>query len=82
MLISGVWHVCDGGVLRPVVRAEIQASAGSWVNAPLLVDTGADRTVFSADILQALRLQPLVVEDRRQNYASRAICCGTGCESS
>jgi hypothetical protein len=47
-----------------VIHTEIQASDGSWVKAPLLVDTGADRTVFSADILQALRLQPVAVGDR------------------
>ena len=63
-LISGTWHVCDDGIIRPVLRAEIQARDGSWVKAPLLLDTGADRTVFSTDILQALRLQPVVAENR------------------
>jgi len=64
MLISGVWHMCDDGIIRPVIHAEIQASDGAWVKAPLLLDTGADRTVFSTDILQALRLQPIVAENR------------------
>jgi hypothetical protein len=64
MLISGTWHVCDDGIIRPVIRAEIQAHDGSWVKAPLLLDTGADRTVFSTDILTALRLQPVVAETR------------------
>jgi predicted aspartyl protease len=64
MLISGTWHMCDDGIIRPVMLAEIQAGDGSWVKAPLLVDTGADRTVFSADILLALRLQPAVAEAR------------------
>src|SRR5262245_52282226 len=64
MLISGVWHVCDDGIIRPVIHAEIQASDGAWVKAPLLWDTGADRTVFSTDVLQALRLQPIVAENR------------------
>jgi len=56
--------MCDDGIIRPVIHAEIQASDGAWVKAPLLLDTGADRTVFSTDILQALRLQPIVAENR------------------
>jgi predicted aspartyl protease len=56
--------MCDDGIIRPVIHAEIQARDGSWVKALLLVDTGADRTVFSVDVLQALRLQPGVVEAR------------------
>lgn len=64
MLISGVWHLCDDGIVRPVIHAEILVSDGSWIKAPLLVDTGADRTVFSTDILRALRLRPIVSDDR------------------
>jgi hypothetical protein len=45
------------------MRGEIQARDGSWVKAPLLLDTGADSTVFSADILQALHFQPVVAEN-------------------
>lgn len=60
MLINGTWHLCDDGIIRPVMRGEIQAHDGSWVKAPFLLDTGADRTVFSADILYALRFQPVM----------------------
>jgi hypothetical protein len=56
MLISGTWHLCDDGITRPVVRGEIRASDGSWVEARFLVDTAADHTAFSADVLEALRL--------------------------
>jgi hypothetical protein len=42
-----------------VIRGEVEAGDGSWVQVPFLVDTAADRTVFSADILAALHLQPL-----------------------
>lgn len=59
MVINGLWHQCDDGVVRPVVQAEVVANNGSWVKAPFLLDTGADRTVFSADVLAALGL-PLV----------------------
>jgi predicted aspartyl protease len=64
MLISGTWHLCDDGIIRPVIHAEIQAADDAWVKAPLLVDTGADRTVFSVDILRALRLEPVSTEAR------------------
>jgi hypothetical protein len=64
MLISGVWHLCDDGCTRPVFRGEILAGDGTWVQARFLVDIGADRTVFSADILEALHPPPLVSPDR------------------
>jgi hypothetical protein len=64
MLLRGLWHLCDDGVIRPVIRGEVEAGDGSWVQVPFLVDTAADRIVFSADILAALRLQPLVTSDR------------------
>ena len=41
-----------------------QFSNGSWVKTPLLLDTGADRTVVSPDILKALRLQPVIAANR------------------
>jgi hypothetical protein len=59
MLISGLWYLCDDGVVRPVIRGEIWAGNGLWLEAPFLVDTAADRTVFSKDVLAALPLQPL-----------------------
>jgi hypothetical protein len=59
MLISGAWLVCADGVIRPVIRGDIRSGDGSWVQTPFLVDTAADRTVFSASTLKALGLQPL-----------------------
>lgn len=64
MQISGEWYLCDDGIVRPVVRGEILAGNGSWVPAPFLVDTGADRTVLSATVLALLQL-PLVATDAR-----------------
>lgn len=64
MHIHGEWFLCDDGVVRPVIHGEILARNGSWIPAPFLVDTGADRTVFSATILAALRLRPVA----RQEY--------------
>jgi hypothetical protein len=56
MLISGRWHLCDDGSIRPVIQGEIEAGDGSWFAAPFLLDTGADCTVFSADVRGALHL--------------------------
>src|SRR5262245_36051165 len=64
MRIDGVWHLCDDGIVRPVIRGEILAEDGSWVKAPFLVDSAADRTVFSADVLEALHLQAIDSPDR------------------
>ena len=64
MLISGQWHACDDGVLRPVMVTEVQTQRGTWIKAPFLVDTGADRTVLSADILAALGFEQVLAEDR------------------
>jgi hypothetical protein len=55
MLIKGEWLVCPDGVVRPVLRGEIATADGSWIQAPFLVDTAADRTV----LLEDLDLQPL-----------------------
>jgi hypothetical protein len=56
MLLRGSWLECDDGEARPILRGAIQTGAGGWVEAPFLVDTGADQTVFSAAILSALGL--------------------------
>ena len=64
MQINGEWLICDDGIVRPVVRGEILAANGSWVPVPFLLDTGADRTVFSAAILAALHLHSPTAPER------------------
>jgi len=59
MRIDGAWEYCIDEVILPVVRAEIVAADGTPVVIPFLVDTGADRTVLSWDIVETLGL-PLV----------------------
>lgn len=44
MLVAGVWHQCDDGIIRPVIQAEALAHDNSWWKVPFLLDTGADRT--------------------------------------
>jgi hypothetical protein len=63
MRIDGQWLLCDDGVMRPVISGEILAGHGSWERSEFLVDTGADRTVFSAATLAKLGLQPLVMQE-------------------
>ena len=62
MQINGECVLFSDSVKRPVIRGEVLASDGSWVRVPFLVDTGADRTVFSAGSLASLHLQPGVEE--------------------
>lgn len=57
MRFDGEWLLCDDGVARPVLRCEILASDGSWRAAELLVDSGADRTVLSANVLASLHVE-------------------------
>jgi predicted aspartyl protease len=64
MRIDGEWLLCDDGIIRPVIRGEILTGNGAWQPAEFLVDTGADRIVFSAATLAVLGLQPLVAQDR------------------
>lgn len=63
MRINGVWLLCEDGIVRPVLRGEVLAGDGSWVKVDLQVDTAADRTVFSSDILTQLALPPAVTQD-------------------
>ncbi len=63
MRLDGQWLVCDDGVRRPVISGEIRAANGSWEKSAFLVDTGADRTVFSAATLARLGLQPVTMHE-------------------
>jgi hypothetical protein len=49
----------DDGVTRPVVRAKVQAADGTLQPGVFLIDSGADRTVFSAYLLRDLHLLPI-----------------------
>lgn len=64
MRINGGWFLGADGISRPVIWAQIFTHQGLWIAAPFLVDTGADRTVFSAGVLATLQLPPLVAHER------------------
>lgn len=56
MRCNGEWLQCDDGIVRPIIRAELLTGDDIWRAVELLVDTGADRTVLSANVLEALHL--------------------------
>jgi len=58
--IDGEWLLCDDSIVRPVIRGEILDSDGLWVPSAFLVDTGADRTVFSAEVTVRPTSPPVV----------------------
>jgi predicted aspartyl protease len=64
MLIPDAWRLDDDGVVRPTFRGAFLGADGSWVSALLLVDSGADRTVLSAEVLDALGLPHLPPPDQ------------------
>lgn len=57
MRFDGDWRFCDDRVTRPVVPATVADGDGEWQAAEFLLDTGADRTLFSAHLLAALGLE-------------------------
>jgi len=54
MRINGHWEQDEDGLRRPVVVGQVRTDSGEWIDCPFLIDTGAHRTVFSADILAQL----------------------------
>ena len=64
MRFNGEWLQCDDGIIRPVIRAEILTGDGGWRAFELLIDTGADRTVISANVLESLNGQTTVAQDK------------------
>jgi predicted aspartyl protease len=64
MRFDGEWLDCDDGIIRPVMRAEILTASGNWRAVEFLVDTGADRTVISANVLEMLKLKTTATPDR------------------
>jgi hypothetical protein len=54
MRVDGRWHRFQDGVLRPVIDAAVLSPSGLWQNITILLDCGADRTVFDASLLSLL----------------------------
>lgn len=58
MRFDGLWERCEDRVVRPLLSAEILSEGGAWLSVAMLIDTGADRTVLSADVWKSLNMQP------------------------
>jgi len=56
MIIAGDWLLCPDGVRRPTVSGTIHTAGGSLRDIVFLLDSGADRSVFLASVLQRLNL--------------------------
>jgi hypothetical protein len=56
MVIAGNWRLFDDGITRPIVRAKVVGGDGTPRGENFLIDSGADRSVFSAALLQRLGL--------------------------
>ena len=74
MLLKGEWFLCSDGFVRPVVRGEVLAQDGTWVAAPFLIDTAADCTAFSANILDVLGLPTIDPSHRLGGVGGVAAC--------
>ena len=56
MRIVGEWLSGDDGVVRPIIRIHVSGVEGRLLPERFLVDSGADRTVLSGELLRDLRL--------------------------
>ena len=64
MNVSGRWAECDDGFVRPLMTGFAFDSAGELVPITFIVDTGADRTLLSAEVFEKLKLPPKGSRDR------------------
>jgi hypothetical protein len=55
MRIIGEWLQFDDGETRPILTANVLSGDDRLLSEPFLLDSGADRTVFSADLLSRLQ---------------------------
>jgi hypothetical protein len=56
MRIVGEWLLCPDGETRPVVKGYVTDATGGEREESFLVDTGADRTVLTTNLLGVLNL--------------------------
>jgi hypothetical protein len=56
MVIVGEWRMCDDGVARPALRTRVGGVDDVRLAEYFLVDSCADRTVLSADLLGRLAI--------------------------
>jgi hypothetical protein len=56
MRVIGMWMPCDDGAVRPVIECLVTGSGARQVDEHFFVDSCADCTVLSADLLKRLGL--------------------------
>lgn len=56
MRINGRWFQCPDRIVRPILSIEVLAGDGAWQKADFMEDTGADCSVFTANLLDDLSL--------------------------
>jgi hypothetical protein len=59
-------------MIRPVILADVLNGQGDWITTSFLVDTAADRTVFSNDVLRLLQLTPVESSDQLSGVGGTA----------
>jgi hypothetical protein len=59
MLFAGEWHRFPDGKVRPAMELRVRGDDGNYRYEKCLLDTGADRTIFSFAFLQKLALPTL-----------------------
>jgi hypothetical protein len=55
MRIDGAWFPGEDKTIRPIVPGLVRQPDGEWLEVSVLLDAGADRTVFSAAFLAVLQ---------------------------
>ena len=75
MRVNGEWLECDDRVIRPGIQGSVRIADGRMIEVTFLLDAGADRKVFSVDLLALL--QPLATSENEQIHLA-----GVGGEAS
>src|SRR3974390_1035332 len=57
MVISGSWQQNDDGVTRPVIEIQVVGAGSRSVEEIFLIDSGADRSLFWAGLLDRLEFE-------------------------
>jgi hypothetical protein len=64
MIVSGRWGECDDGFVRPLLTGFAFNSDDVLVPITFIIDTGADRTLLTAEVFAKLKLPPIGSRDR------------------
>lgn len=74
MQFNGSWSICDDGVVRPTLPVELVTRGNNIISVRFLIDTGADRTVLSADVFKRLNLDSDAAKQNLQGVGGQVQC--------